>query len=117
MKENKESKVNIYIKNIEKEYPKYFNKIKSEGIDYSTFLHKINCFMKENNQEYNDNSKVNYNTMINTLNNYYEQTFDFKKHFDFMAKNFSKFKEYLFNENEEPGDDICEIFQKMENES
>ena len=116
MEEKKETKVNIYINNIEKEYPKYFNKIKNEGIDYSGFLRKINNFRKQNNQECHDRTKVNYNSMINTLNNYYEQTFDFKKHFDFMAKNFSKFKVYLLNENEEPGDDVYESFQKKESE-
>ena len=116
LKDTKKSKISIYIKSIEEEYPKYFKKIKNEGIDYSGFLYRINNFRKENNAECHDKEKVNYNSIIKTLNNYFEDSFDFKKHFDFMAKNFMKFQACLFDEKEILGEDVCDSFQKMENE-
>ena len=114
LKDQNEDKISIYLRNIENEYPKYFSKIKNEGIDYSSFLYKINHFRKKNNDECHDKKKVNYNSMITTLNYYYENKFDFKKHFDFMANNFAQFKAYIFDEKENPGNEISECFKKKE---
>ena len=114
LKDQNEDKISIYLRNIESEYPKYFSKIKDEGIDYSSFLYKINLFRKENNEECHDKTKVNYNSMILTLNYYYDNKFDFKKHFDFMENNFTQFKDYILDKEENPGNKICEFFKKKE---
>ena len=114
LKDQNEDKISIYLRNIESEYPKYFSKIKNEGIDYSSFLYKINHFRNKNNGECHDKTKVNYNSMIGTLNYYYENKFDFQKHFDFMANNFTQFKDYILDEIENPGNKICDCFKKKE---
>lgn len=112
---NQKTKINVYIEKIDEEYPKYFKKIKKEeGIDCSAFLYKINSFRKKNNAECNDNSKVNYNTTIETLNNYFDNTFDFKKYFEYMFNNFDQFKNYIFNENYQLGEDLYKVFEKKE---
>ena len=114
LKDQNEDKISIYLRNIESEYPKYFSKIKNEGIDYSSFLYKINHFRKKNNGECHVKTKVNYNSMIGTLNYYYENKFDFQKHFDFMANNFTQFKDYILDGIENPGNKICDCFKKKE---
>ena len=114
---NHKSKIDIYIQIIEEEYPHYFKKIKNEGIDFSSFLYKINYFRKKNNEEFLDKEKVSFNSTIKNLNDYFDNKFDFKKHFDFMDKNFAKFKVFIFDENEVLGEEIYENFQKKEIES
>ena len=52
--------------------------------------------------------------MIGTLNYYYENKFDFQKHFDFMANNFTQFKDYILDGIENPGNKICDCFKKKE---
>jgi hypothetical protein len=118
LEENKNiNKIDAFVAKIDQEYPYYFNKIKSDGIDYSLFLYKVNYFRKTNNGECHDRTKVNYNTTINTLNNYFENSFDFRKHIDYMSKNFSQFENYLFNDQFELNNDLYTIFQKKEEEA
>lgn len=114
LKDQNKDKISIYLRNIENEYPKYFSKIKKEGIDYCSFLYKVNHFRKKNNGECHDKKKVNYRSTIETLNYYYDNKFDFKKHFDFMVNNFAQFKTYIFGEEGNPGNEICECFHKKE---
>lgn len=117
LEENKKiNKIDAFVAKIDQEYPSYFNKIKSEGIDYGLFLYKVNYFRKKNNEECHDSSNVNYNSIINTLNNYFENSFDFRKHFDYMSKNFEQFKNYLFTEKFELNRDLYNIFQKKEDD-
>ena len=113
-KNNQKNKINIYLEKIDEEYPNYFKKIKKEGIDCGAFLYKINSFRKENNSECHDSSKVNYNTTVDTLNNYFNKTFDFKKYFEYMFNNFDEFRLYLFNDDYKLGEGLYSIFQKKE---
>ena len=114
--DKKKLKIDAFLEKINEEYPKYFSEIEKEGIDYATFLYKINYFRKKNNSECHDKTKVNYNSIIKTLNKYFENSFDFKKHFDFMAKNFEGFKDYIFDFDESfsPEIELYTTFQKKE---
>ena len=109
-------KIDIFIEKINEEYPKYFSEIEKEGIDYATFLYKINTFRKKNNSECHDKTKINYDSTIKTLNKYFDNSFDFKKHFDFMAKNFVGFKDFIFDfeGNYAPEIDLYITFQQKE---
>ena len=54
--DKKKFKIDVYISKINEEYPKYFTKIKNEGIDYTNFLYYINTFRLKNNEECHDNT-------------------------------------------------------------
>lgn len=113
--ENKEdSKINLYYNRISNEYPHLFGKIKNEGIDWYNFLCKINIFRKENNMESHDTSKVNYETLVKTLNYYFDNSFNFEKSLNYMINNFEEFREYIFVDKYELNANLCDVFKKME---
>ena len=113
--ENKEdSKINLYYNRISNEYPHLFQKIKNEGIDWYNFLCKINIFRKENNKECHDTSKVNYETLVKTLNYYFDNSFNFEKSLNYMINNFEEFREYIFVDKFKLNANLCDVFKKME---
>ena len=116
IKKNK-SKIDVYVKIINQEYPNYFKKIRGEGIDYSNFLHYINIFRINNNAECHDTTKVNYDSILRILKEYFDNAFDFKKPLDFMITNFEEFKVYIFDPKYELDKDLYTIFQKKEEDA
>jgi len=113
--ENKaDTKINLYYNIISDEYPHLFGKLKNEGIDWYNFLCKINIFRKENNNECHDKSKVNYETLVKTLNYYFDNSFNFEKPLNYMIKNFEEFRDYIFVDKYELNANLCDIFKKME---
>ena len=116
LEDKKRFKIDIFLQKINEEYPKYFSDIEKKGIDYTSFLYKINFFRKKNNSECHDKRNVNYESTIKTLNKYFENTFDFKKHFDFMSKNFEGFQDFIFDFDEDyvPENELYITFQKKE---
>ena len=113
--ENKEdSKINLYYNRISTEYPHLFGKIKKGGINWYNFLCKINIFRKENNMECHDISKVNYETLVKTLNYYFDNSFNFEKSLNYMINNFEEFREYIFVDKYELNANLCDVFKKME---
>jgi hypothetical protein len=110
-------KIDVYISKINEEYPKYFTKIKNEGIYYTNFLYYINTFRLKNNEEFNDKTKVNPITIIDILNDYFDKKFDFKKPLEFMYDNFEEFKVYIFSDKYQLNNNLFNIFKKIEEDS
>ena len=110
-------KIDIYISKINEEYPKYFTKIKNEGIDYINFLYYINTYILKNNEECHYKTKVNPITIIDILNDYFDKKFDFKKPLEFMYDNFEEFKVYIFSDRYQLNNNLFNIFKKIEEDS
>ena len=117
LEDKKKFKIDVYISKINEEYPKYFAKIKNEGIDYTNFLYYINTFRLKNNEECHDKTKVNPITIIDILNDYFDKKFDFKKPLEFMYDNFEEFKAYIFSDRYQLNDNLFNIFKKIEEDS
>ena len=110
-------KIDVYISKINEEYPKYFTKIKNEGIDYINFLYYINTYILKNNEECHYKTKVNPITIIDILNDYFDKKFDFKKPLEFMYDNFEEFKVYIFSDRYQLNNNLFNIFKKIEEDS
>ena len=117
LEDKKKFKIDVYISKINEEYPKYFTKIKNEGIDYTNFLYYINTFRLKNNEECHDKTKVNPITIIDILNDYFDKKFDFKKPLEFMYDNFEEFKVYIFSDRYQLNNNLFSIFKKIEEDS
>ena len=117
LEDKKKFKIDVYISKINEEYPKYFAKIKNEGIDYTNFLYYINTFRLKNNEECHYKTKVNPITIIDILNDYFDKKFDFKKPLEFMYDNFEEFKVYIFSDRHQLNNNLFNIFKKIEEDS
>lgn len=106
--------IDLICNKIKDEYPLTFGNIKKSGIDWIGFLLKVNTFRKENNSEIHDKTKLNISSLIATLNNYFNNGFDFEKPMKFFINNFYNFKTCIFND-DGYGEEISKVFQEKEN--
>jgi hypothetical protein len=112
LKNKKYKKIDLYFDKLREDYPHLF---KEGNIDWYSFLIKVNNFRINNNDEIHDKAKVNYESLVKTLNSYYiDENINFDKPLGFMCTYFDEFKNYLFDEKYILDNNLYKSFVKKE---
>lgn len=116
-KTNQKLKIDLIIDEIKRQFPYLLSNLEKNGINIPLLLKYVNKFRKENNAEVHDFSKINQETLIKTLQNYFKNdNFDFSKILKYMFINFKYLLDYSFDPKFETDENLYDYFNKKEME-
>lgn len=112
---NAEKKIDLIIKAIEKQYPKYIKTLASKGINLILLIKSINQFRVDKDKM--NQVKGNKPHLMSTLFCYFEKKkLDIKNSLTYILKNFAELQDYIFDESYSLKSDLCKYFTKKEEE-
>ena len=112
---NPENKIDLIINALQEQYPKYIKYLLSDQkINLITFLKYISQYIVENENKYNKEKLTTRQYFISSLNQYFNNKFEFDMPLLYMYNNFEEFQDFLFQPNYKLKCNLCRCFGEKE---